>query len=169
MEAYLSIVSLRTVREYSERPVSDESALRILQAGRASGSSRNKQPWTFYVARAASLRSRLAEGVFAPENVTGCQVAVVVGMASKGGFDAGRVAQNMMLAAWAEGIGSAPNGIRDADIIAEVLGLETPNESITTVLIFGYPGRPYRQSSDVEGILQRIDRKPLEELAVWLE
>ncbi len=40
-------------------------------------------------------------------------VVAIVGEA--GGFDVGRCAQNMMLAAWNEGIASCPNGIRDPE------------------------------------------------------
>ena len=38
------------------------------------------------------------------------------------GFDAGRAAQNMMLAAWGDGIGSCPNGIANPEALAAVLG-----------------------------------------------
>ena len=51
--------------------------------------------------------------------------AVVVAVHGKGPttFDAGRAAQNMMLAAWDLGVGSCPNGMPDRAAAAEILGL----------------------------------------------
>ncbi len=43
-------------------------------------------------------------------------------------FDAGRAAQDMMLAAWNEGVVSGPNGIADLHSLAEVFGLEADEQ-----------------------------------------
>jgi len=53
-------------------------------------------------------------------------------------FDVGRAAQNMMLAAWNDGVGSVPNGIRDADAAAQVIG----SSPVKMILTFGYPATP---------------------------
>ncbi|HZT53786.1 MAG TPA: nitroreductase family protein, partial [Gaiellaceae bacterium] len=113
MDVRLAIASKRDERAYAERPVPEEVRRRILDAGRLSGSSRNRQAWEFVVISGAA-RERLAEAVYAPENLRGAALVVaVVGEAS--GFDAGRCAQNMMLAAWSEGVVSCPNGVRDPE------------------------------------------------------
>jgi nitroreductase len=108
----------------------------------------------------------LAEAVFAPDNVR--RAAVVVAVAVRGGgpvaFDAGRAAQNMMLVAWNEGIGSCPNGKRDPDGVARVLGLGE-DESPVIVLTFGYPARardPQRRSP--EEWIAHADRRPFGEV-----
>ena len=50
-----------------------------------------------------SAQARLAEAVYRPENVaTATLVVAIVGEARP--FDVGRCAQNMMLAAWNEGV-----------------------------------------------------------------
>ena len=51
-----------------------------------------------------------------PENVLGAGLVVAVLVRGKGPvlFDAGRAAQSMLLAAWALGLASCPNGITDA-------------------------------------------------------
>jgi nitroreductase len=70
-------------------------------------------------------------------------------------FDSGRSAQNMMLAAWAEGVTSCPVTMHDADCARRVLGLpETHRVSI--VLPFAYP-------APVEG-RRTSPRLPLEEM-----
>lgn len=52
-------------------------------------------------------------------------------------FDAGRCAQNIMLAGWSEGIASAPNHVRDPEIFWRLVGLD--EAPIATVLSFGLP------------------------------
>ena len=53
-------------------------------------------------------------------------------------FDAGRAAQNMMLAAWAEGVSSCPTTMHRPDDAALVLRLPEAHR-VATVLPFGYP------------------------------
>ncbi len=76
MDAFLAIASKRDERRYADRPVAEEDVLRILDAGRLSGSSRNTQKWQFVV---VSDQAALAETVYAPENVqtAGLVVAIV--------------------------------------------------------------------------------------------
>ena len=158
METFLAIASKRDVREYAPEPVPDDVRDRILDAGRLAGSARNRQRWEFVVVR-GEAKERLAELVYAPENVLGAALVVaIVGEAS--GFDAGRCAQNMMLAAWEAGVASCPNGVRDGDAAAELLGGEP-----RTVLSFGYPARPRDpESRSAEEWSGRANRKPLAEL-----
>ncbi|HKI91822.1 MAG TPA: nitroreductase family protein, partial [Gaiellaceae bacterium] len=119
MDAYLAIASKRDVRAYVDAPIPDEVVARILDAGRLSGSSRNTQRWEFVVVEAA--QQQLADAVYAPDNVrTAALVVAIVGEA--GGFDVGRCAQNMMLAAWNDGVVSCPNGVRDPAAAAELCG-----------------------------------------------
>jgi nitroreductase len=159
MDAYLAVASKRDERRYaSERPVPDEVTERILDAGRLSGSSKNSQPWTFVVVASPDARDRLAEAVYNPRNV--CGAALVVAVLGKRNFDTGRAAQNMMLAAWDEGVVSCPNGIADADAAAALLGGEA-----AIVLTFGYPARvrePY--SRRAEDWSARANRRPLDEV-----
>jgi nitroreductase len=87
-------------------------------------------------------------------------------MSGKGptSFDAGRAAQNMMLAAWNHGIGACPNGIADGEAIEGALGL-AEGEHPVTVLSFGYPARPRDpERHSPEEWLARADRKPLDEI-----
>lgn len=169
IDAFLAVISLRVVREYSDRGISRDSVHRILEAGRSTGSGQNRQPWKFYVVLNAAVREELAGTVFAPENLRTCQLAIAIGTTSKSTFDAGRAVQNMALAAWAEGIGSCPNGFTDAGVARRLLSVPE-GESIATLLSFGYPLHPRLPNpDDVGGILSRINRKPLDQLAVWIE
>ncbi len=46
----------------------------------------------------------------------------------------------MMLAAWNEGVGSCPNGLREPEQALAAVGL-APDDELATVLTFGYPAR----------------------------
>ncbi|MGH8245413.1 MAG: nitroreductase family protein, partial [Gammaproteobacteria bacterium] len=59
-----------------------------------------------------------------PANVAEAPAAIVVAISSpRAAFDAGRTAQNMMLAAWTLGIGTCPNTPADEAALKTTLGL----------------------------------------------
>jgi nitroreductase len=167
VDAYLAIASRREIRSYSNRPVPEEIQRRILDAGRVSGSSQNRQGWRFLWVTDRALLERLAETVYVPSNLRGCAFAVAVAVSGKGPttFDAGRAAQNMLLAAWNEGLGSCPNGMPDRGAAGEVLGL-SEGEEPAIVLTFGYPTRSGRdpESRSAEEWIAAADRKPFEQV-----
>ena len=156
MDTYLAIASKRDVRDYAATPIPLKVRDRILDAGRLSGSSRNTQKWEF-VEVSGTAQELLADAVYAPENVrTATLVIAIVGEAFA--FDVGRCVQNMMLGAWAEGVGSCPNGIRDPEAAAEICGGE-----VKAVISFGYPAKQRRERTADEWSAG-ADRKSLEEL-----
>lgn len=166
MDAYLAVVSKREVRRYDGRPLPGESVRRVLEAGRIAGSGRNRQARRFVVLRDRALVERAAAAVHMPGNVLGAALVVAVVIGGKGPtmFDAGRAAQNMMLAAWNEGIGSCPNGVADAGALASVAGA-AEDEQVAMVLTFGYPARPVDpESRSPEEWIERADRLPFDQV-----
>jgi nitroreductase len=166
MDTYLAIASKRELRSYDERPVSANAQKRILEAGRVAGSSKNRQSRRFVVVRDPERVQQVAQAVYAPDNVLGAALVVAVVVAGKGptAFDAGRAAQNMMLAASNDGIGSCPNGVADAGAMAQLLGL-VDGESVATVLTFGHPVNPRDPARrSVDEWIDKADRKPYEEI-----
>jgi nitroreductase len=166
VDAFLAVASKREVRRYADRPISPDTERRILEAGRVSGSSKNRQPWRFVVLSDREAIERAAEAVWAAENVLGA--ALVIGLIVRGkgpvSFDAGRAAQNMMLAAWNEGVGSCPNGVADAGALGDVLGLDE-DDHFAIVLSFGYPAHEIDPAGRTpEEWIARADRRPLEEI-----
>ena len=133
MDTYLAIASKRDERAYAAAPVPPEVERRILDAGRVSGSSQNTQKWEFVVV--ADGQQELAGAVYAPQNVsTAALVVAIVGEA--GGLDVGRCMQNMMLAAWNDGIGSCPAHLPEPEL-TRLLGLPE-GLFINRVIGFGY-------------------------------
>jgi nitroreductase len=158
VDPYLAIASKRDERSYADTPVGDDIRGRILDAGRLTGSSKNRQRWEFVVV-SGEAKDRLAEAVYAPENV-GSAALVVAIVGEAGSFDCGRCAQNMMLAAWGDGVASCPNGVRDADAAAQICGGE-----VRAILSFGYPEKPRDLAArSAQEWSERANRKPLSEL-----
>jgi len=163
VDTYLAVASKRDWRSYADRPIPEDVVTRILDAGRVAGSGSNKQPWTFV--EDAERKERLAESVYATENVL--SAALVIAIVTSGGgrvLDVGRAMQNMMLVAWNEGVVSCPNGMPDRAQTAQVLGLEGDLEPVI-VLSFAYPRRPRDpETKSAEEWSREANRKPLGDL-----
>ncbi len=158
MDTYLAIASKRDERAYADAPISAGARERILDAGRLSGSSKNRQRWEFVLV-SGEAKDRLAEAVYAPENIRSAALVVAI-VGEAGSFDTGRCAQNMMLAAWGEGVASCPNGVRDPEAAAQVCGGE-----VRAILSFGHPAKPRDPAGrSAEEWSERANRKPLSEL-----
>jgi nitroreductase len=152
---YDLIRTKRDTRAYSDRPIPEDTLRRILQAGRMSGSAKHAQPCRFVLLRDRGHKEELAAcGDFTAHIPTAPVVVAIATLPDAGqwepvratSFDAGRAAQNMMLAAWAEGVTSCPVTMHRHDDAARVLGLP-PGHRVTWVLAFGYPadGAPGRE------------------------
>jgi nitroreductase len=165
MDTYLAVASKRDWRRYAGRELPDAVATRILDAGRLAGSAVNRQPWTFVVVESAERRSQLADAVYAGDNLRGAALIVAIATPDGGSaLDVGRAAQNMMLAAWNDGVASCPNGMPDGGHAGEILGLEGGLQPVT-VLSFGYPQREREPDSKAaEEWSREANRKPLDEV-----
>jgi nitroreductase len=166
MDTLRVIASKREERDYSSREIPDEALTTILQAGRIAGTAKNTQHCRFTAIRDSSpARGSLGKLVTRPGNLEGAAALIVVttvDSSPKSSFDAGRAAQNMMLAAWDLGIGSCPNNVTDPERLVALLELPE-GESPVTVLSLGYPSRRRDPGSrDFEAWIAGIDRAPFE-------
>ncbi len=169
MDAYRCIVTKRDLRTFTDRPLPAAVLRKILTAGRMSGSSRNRQPWHFIVVRdRARLQALAAFGRFAQHLATAAAAVVVVVDDPAALFDAGRCAQNMMLAAWAFGVASCPATLHRAEEAKAFLGVP-PDRVLAVALSLGYP-HP-RGRGPIERAALRIlagrGRRPLSSLVSW--
>lgn len=140
MTPYDNIISKRDLRVYTDDPISDESMARILQAGRMAGSAKNQESNRLIHITDTEVMHRVAEaGDFASWIHTS---AALIGFASPAEqlrlFDVGRQAQNMMLAAHAEGIGSCPITLQHGDVARASVGLPADWE-MPMVITLGHP------------------------------
>jgi nitroreductase len=166
VDAFLAIASRRDERRFLPDPLPDDVVEQILDAGRLAGSASNRQPWVFVVPETRERVEALAQAVYVPENLLRAGLVVCVVVSGKGpvAFDAGRAAQNMLLAAWNAGVASCPNGVADRDTVREALSL-APDEIPVIVLAFGLPERLRDPSSRTAAEWSaRANRRPLPEL-----
>jgi nitroreductase len=160
MDAYKAIVTKRDTRAYTKEPIPDEVLQRVLQAGRMAGSSKNRQPFRFVVVRDKDHMAELANCGDFSDPLGPATAAIAVCLDPDGlDFDAGRAAQNLMIAAWNEGLASCPVRIHHEDCGRDVLGLPE-GWRIAIVVALGRP------DPDVPLSLGR-KRRPLEEYVHW--
>ncbi len=149
MEAWQAINSVRVVRKFADRPLDPDHLNRILDAGRRTGSSKNRQDWAFVVVRDRERLHQLAKvGRYADHLARAPAAIALVRPDAKNEhqlrtfmWDLGRAAQNMVLAAWELGIGSVPATVYDLDLASRLLSLPD-DRRCDFLLSFGYPADP---------------------------
>jgi nitroreductase len=165
--------SLRAVRRFSGQPIPDEVLRDILEVGRWTGSSKNTQPWHLIVVRERETLRALAQcGPFAG-HLGGAQLAIALVMDDGNRrFDEGRLAHNLMLAAWAHGVGSCIGSLypeANTRRAHELVGVP-PKRWLHTAISLGYPAdeRAHRLSAD-RGALSQVPlgRQPSAEFVSW--
>jgi nitroreductase len=160
-----SLRRTRQVRQFTNEPVSDDDLQAILEVARWSGSSANRQPWTFIVVRDRGVLARLAELAPNARHVAGAAVAIAIAMggdsAEGDGYDEGRAAERILIAATALGLGAAIGWaigpVRPQ--VAELFGL-TPPAFVRTMISIGHPTEAARQPKSAPGMA----RRPLKDL-----
>jgi nitroreductase len=157
LDTFEAISTKLEVREFASKKVPGETKRKILEAARLTGSSMNTQHWRFILIQDRSNLKRLAADSVSGKWVEGADFAIIILTDPKvpgSNIDAGRVVQDMELAAWNFGVGSGIyTGVGEAalrDHYAIPDGLKP-----SAVLGFGYPKRK---------ILGKKKRKPVEEL-----
>jgi nitroreductase len=123
-DIYDFILTLRAIRDYQSKSLSNEDLGAILEAGRWTGSSKNRQSWSFVVVTDNERLRGLAEhGDFTQPVRDSAATIVLVKEAGGNMFDIGRAAQNMMLAARAIGVASCPITLHREKDVGAYLGL----------------------------------------------
>lgn len=158
MEVFEAVRTVLAVREYQDRPMPPEIVQRIVEAGRLTGSSMNRQPWHFIVVQDRDTLRQL--GALAKTGpYTGQAALAIVVVIQRTPFsvsDGSRAIQSMMLTAWSEGVGSNWVGFMGMTEVKPLLGIPD-NLDMLAIIPFGYPARPVGKG--------KKNRKPLSEVA----
>lgn len=158
MDAFDTIATKLETKTYAKRHVEGGIKRKIFEAARLTASSMNSQHWRFVLVQDPKNLETLAGDSTSGTWVRGADFAIIVSIDPKipaSMIDAGRVVQDMQLAAWNQGIASRVfTGIR-SDAIRKDFGV--PDKLNPVIVVgFGYPAKK---------ILGRKSRKPLSELA----
>lgn len=158
MDLYKGAIGKRDRRTFLPGALPDETLRRILQAGRMTPSSKNAEPNRFVVVTDEGRKAAVAALSPVARWLAEASVIVVIVQTQKHEFDAGRCAQNMMLAAYNDGAGSCPAHLPES-ALAALLGIPA-GLSINRVIGFGFIN-PDRAGAP-PGVARK--RLPLEEL-----
>lgn len=146
-DIYDFIIGLRAIRSYTDEPVSNDHLGAILEAGRWTGSSKNRQSWSFVAVTDPDRLQQLARHGDFTQPVRDSAATIVLVQEPEGyEFDIGRAAQNMMLAAKAVGVASCPITFhRDEDVATF---LSVPEGRVTRYgIALGYPTEDARPAN----------------------
>ncbi|MFQ5919304.1 MAG: nitroreductase family protein [Thermoplasmata archaeon] len=160
METWACIRGRVAVRSFTDQEVPEEMILRVLEAGRWAPSSMNSQPWHFVVVRDRATLQELSRLTATGPYLAKAPMAIVVAMigAMFPGADAARAIQNMVLAAWDQGLGTCWVANFDQEATRRLLGL--PEDALViTAFPMGFP--------TAEAARRGKRRKPLGEVASW--
>lgn len=157
MDTFECIATKLDVREFGLEKVSDEIKSKVLEAARMTGTGLNTQHWRFILVEDGANIKRVAQDSISGNWAAGANFAVIILTNPEHNFhmiDAGRVAQNMQVAAWNFGIASGLfTGIREKELRRDFNIPKWLNPTI--VLGFGYPARK---------LFGKKNRQPLETL-----
>jgi nitroreductase len=161
MDTFECISTKFEVREFNKKQVPSEIKMKILEAARSTGSGLNTQHWRFIVIEDKERLKKLAEDSMSGKWVIEANFAIIILTNPKYSFhliDAGRVLQNMQMAAWNYGIGSGLYTKINESKLKSNFGI--PNELIPSVIMgFGYPEKTSKNKTK--------DRLPIDKLVYY--
>lgn len=147
------IMQRRSIRKYSDEPVTPEQIKALLQAAMAAPSAMNLKPWTFVVVtepeRLAALRRRLVLGNYnAPVAIVVCGNVRRAAPAITTDFwvlDCSAATQNILIAAAGMGLGSIWIGVYPMrpimGLVSGLLGMPKHIKPLAVVWV-GRPAEP---------------------------
>jgi nitroreductase len=153
-----AVRTVLAVREYQDKPVPHEVMRRVVEAAHLTASASNRQPWHFVLVEDRATLRELGSLVRTGPYIANAHAAVVVAIdkaTEKSDSDASRAIQDMILTAWAEGVGSNWTGFGGMEGVREKVGLPETYD-VFAVVPFGYPKRKLG--------LGRKKRRPFDEV-----
>lgn len=170
MQVYDAIKSTRSIRRFNEQPVGRAQIEQIVNAGRLSCSAKNRQPWTFVIVTQRETLNALSQCGPWCAHLAGAAFAVVLVAADLHQpptlvtpFDLGRASQNMILAAWEQGIGSCMATVYDQDCARAALHI-ADESTVPWAISFGYP---HPEEDPSQRPPRKDGRKPLSDVVRW--
>jgi nitroreductase len=158
-DAIRPLLRVRQVREFTAEQVDADALDAIADAARWSGSSRNAQPWRFILVRERATLDALADaGMPQTRSLASAPAAIAIvtpaepGSGISHGYDEGRAAERILVAASMLGLGAGIAWIRSEARPAVGEILELPDDRfVRTVIAIGHPSEQARQPKSAPG------------------
>jgi nitroreductase len=138
------ILSRRSIRKYENKEVPKEMLQQILEAGRQAPSAVNRQPIRFVVVTNQNILKDLCDTIItrfvkeAPAVIVGCADVKSLMTGKWAVVDTTIAMENMVIAAWALGIGSCWIGACNEQKVKEMLRI--PKDwKVVALVTLGYP------------------------------
>jgi nitroreductase len=160
METFDAIRTVLAVRHFKDTPIPEPIVKQIVDAGRLTASGGNSQPWHFIVVRDKETLRRLGQlartGPYIPQAPLAIVVTIDRGHLAES--DGSRAIQDMILAAWSQGVGSNWVGYNNLPEVNSLLGI--PQEvSVLAILPFGYPAEAVGKGQKKRKLLGEVAYK----------
>ncbi len=138
------VLTRRSIRKYKNESITDIVLQNILEAGRRSPTATNSQPWHFVIARDQKAKEAFSFGGF--NKFTRDAAFIVLGLYKPSEviieklslMDVTIALQNMVVAAWVQGVGSCWMGAFDENRLKDTLNLPADSRIVGAVA-FGIP------------------------------
>lgn len=157
MDVFEALFTRRSIRKYTDQPVSDADVETMLKAAMLAPSAKNERPWAFVVVRDAGLREELSEATPYVKMAAQAPVVIVVcgdlNEDKAGGRwvqDCSAAIENLLIAARGLEIGTVWCALHpDAERVAKVRGiLGIPEHVVPLGLVCaGHPAQPFAEAS----------------------
>ena len=160
MDIYEAATKRRSIRRYKDKAVPYEVLEKCVNAGRLAPSGRNRQLWEYIIVDDEQLLPKIFDGGIKtwagierkkgdplPEKLPKAYIIILINSALEAEFgaqrrvatlDVGLSAENMILVALEQGVGTCPIIAFDENELKQVLNIPD-NYDVAMVLVLGYP------------------------------
>ncbi len=163
MDIFELIKTRRSIRRFTDEPVSDVIIDRIIEAGIWAPSGMNNQPWKFAVIKDPALKEKISTLTKHSKTILSANALIAVFLDHSSGYDRtkdtqaiGACIQNMLLTVHSLGLGAVWLGeiLKSKDNVMELFG--GPEEfELMAVIALGYPAGKGGKGSR-KGLVEKV-------------
>jgi nitroreductase len=178
MDVCEAAVKRRSIRRFKDKPVAYEALEKCVDAARLAPSGRNQQVCEYIVINDAAVLPGIFENIGGsvklppgkggprPEQTAKAYIIILINKTLEGNasrrrvscYDVGMAAENIMLVAREQGLGSCPVLMFDESALKPILNIPD-NYDIGLVIVMGYPDESPVVEVAADSVAVRVDDK----------
>ena len=183
MNVYEATVKRRSIRRFKDKPVPYEALEKCVEAARLAPSGHNQQVCEYIVINDAAILPGIFENISGavklppekggprPAQTAKAYIIVLINKTYEGNahrrsvsyYDVGMAAENIMLVALEQGLGSCPVVMFDESALRPILNIPD-NYDIGLVIVMGYPDESPVVEVATNSVKARVDDKGVRHL-----